>query len=349
MCTFQIEANNWFSSAPDTNSKKFDDCGGSIILGGEFWSLQTPPNGKYFQRNYSDIPAHNAVIFTFTLYVIDTWNPNEYIQIQFDSLPIFNGWTVIYPNLPVQICGGTPSQKDGIIEVYGYIPHIAPSLTLKFTSNFDQLSSNEAFGIRDLKLYFTQTNFSDKYICGIADGFILYDQETCKCPSNKYEDSSGNCVNCDDACLSCFETGPDSCYKCKDGYYFDGTACTNCHNPCGDCGGPDPNHCKPCLSGYSLYNGTCILCPSGIIFEGLCIDTNRCTGLFTQVVCANFCISPCDHEPKTTWNESCFPPCLGLDIPDLGLTCKGKIVQIFLFAKENNRLSIIGSRVFREN
>jgi len=330
MCSFQAEGNNWISSALDPNSTKYYDCGGVPILGGMNWSPNSTQLGSFLERTYSNIPTHNAVIFSFSLFVLDTWGPEDFIKIQFDSLPEIDGWGADFQQFPAPICGA-PNYNDGIISVYGYIPHSAPSLTLKIISNLDEPSPNEAFGIRDIQLYFTQINPSSLYICGIGDGFTLYNQTTCNCPSNQYEEvSSGNCTYCDDACLSCFGAGPNSCFKCKDGYYFNGNVCTNCHNPCGNCGGPDPNHCKPCLSGYTLYNGSCIFCPSGIIFEGFCIDTNRCVGLFTQIACMNFCISPCDGEPRTTWNESCFPPCLGLDIPDLELTCKGKNDSDFL-------------------
>ena len=328
MHSFQIEANDWYSSASDANSEKYYDCDGIPILGGSNWSPNTSQTGLFLERTYSNIVDHNSVTFKFSLFVLDTWDVNDFIKIQFDSLPEIDGWIVDLYQLPRPMCR-TSNSPGGIITAYGYIPHSAPSLTFRIISNLNQDSSDEAFGIRDIQLYFTQTNLSTSYICGIGDGFALYNQTTCKCTSNQYEVSSSVCDDCDDACLSCFGAGPNSCYKCKDGYYFNGTVCTNCNNPCGNCGGPDPNHCKPCLSGYTLYNGSCIFCPSGIIFEDFCIDTNRCVGLFTQVACANFCISPCDHEPKATWNESCFPPCLGSDIPDLGLTCKGKIFQIF--------------------
>jgi len=189
-------------------------------------------------------------------------------------------------------------------------------------------SLDEAFGIRDIRFYFTQKTITS-HICGIENGFSLHNQEVCKCPSGQYEVSSNNCVNCDDACLSCFGGNSSSCYRCSDGYYFNGTDCTNCDTFCAICDGPDSSDCITCAPGYILYNQTCVFCPSGIIFEGSCIDANRCTGFFIPDSSTNFCISPCDGEPRTTWNESCFPPCLGSDIPDLGLTCKGKMFLIF--------------------
>ena len=228
--------------------------------------------------------------------------------------------------LPSYLCG-YPNWKDGVISAYGYIPHTDPSLTIKFTSNMDSRTTDESLGVRDVHLYLTETSVGSSYICGIGNGFPISNQETCKCSSGQYEVSLNNCVNCDDACLSCFGGGPGSCYRCSYGYYFNGTDCTNCDTSCATCGGPDSGHCMSCLSGYILYNGSCIFCPSGIIFEGFCIDTNRCVGLFTQDPCTNFCISPCDDEPTATWNESCLPPCLGLDIPDLNLTCKGEIIS----------------------
>jgi len=266
--------------------------------------------GFYLERIYSGIPSHNAIIFSFSLYVLDWWDPADKVIIQFDSLHTFDGWR--FSHLPSNLCG-LPTSYDGVISVYGYIHHTDPSLTMKFLSGLNQETLDESFGVRDIHLYFIQTSVNNSYICGVANGFVIFDQEVCKCSNHQYEVSPNDCVECDDACLSCFEPGPNSCYRCSGGYNFNGTDCTSCDNDC-----------ISCPSGYILYNQSCVFCPAGILFEGFCIDENRCVGLFTLDPCTNFCISPCNNEPKATWNESCFPPCLGEDIPDLELTCKGK-------------------------
>ncbi len=43
------------------------------------------------------------------------------------------------------------------------------------------------------------------------------------------------CTNCDPSCLTCSDTGINSCLSCYDGFYLDGGFCVNCDSSCLTC------------------------------------------------------------------------------------------------------------------
>jgi hypothetical protein len=43
------------------------------------------------------------------------------------------------------------------------------------------------------------------------------------------------CTNCDPSCLTCSDTGINSCLSCYDGFYSDGGFCVNCDSSCLTC------------------------------------------------------------------------------------------------------------------
>ena len=116
---------------------------------------------------------------------------------------------------------------------------------------------------------------------------------------------------CDPICATCFGIGERNCTSCHQSYYLNGNSCEVCHATCLDCTGPDYNQCTACHPGFTL-------------FRGVCVESSRCNFPFSLDVSNNLCNSHCPSLNFTSWNVSCFPPCLTSAIPDTDILCKSK-------------------------
>ena len=66
----------------------YTDCGGIEILGGH----NVLKSGGYFENAYSGLPPHNVVYFSFRVYIVDDWDPTDWVRIRFDGLELsFHG------------------------------------------------------------------------------------------------------------------------------------------------------------------------------------------------------------------------------------------------------------------
>jgi len=240
-------------------TSKYYECDGTYLLGGYDWKPTGSQLNEFFSRQYTDLPPHKTIVYSFTIWNIGSWdlsghpitNEPDRIQFQFDNLPVIEGYQdPIWTGTEVR-----PGNK-----ILGRIAHTSSSLLLKFISQLDEDSLNESFGIRDIKLIFTDETLGADYQCAFSwDGLPFQSQVMCPCSSSQYQSAATSaCTSCDSACVSCFGSGPENCYECAEDFYFDGTACTACDSSCSDCIGSGANQCISCSSGYVLFNGVCI-------------------------------------------------------------------------------------------
>jgi len=212
-----------------------------------------------------------------------------------------------FPNL----CGNVDFGDVRDIFVFGSIAHSSTSLTLRFLNLFSGTPPNEAFGLRDIKLFFS-TNPYTPPLC-VNSPVKAYVLDECDCLRGFY--NSGGmikiCTACHPNCASCYGGTENDCYECNEGSYFDGTGCKSCDISCKRCSGPNINECENCYEDF-------------VLFEGACISQNRCAPPFTPTACVNTCTSPCDVATKVSWTENCFPPCPIGEISDLIGICHSK-------------------------
>ena len=252
--------------------------------------------------------------YSFVFWVIDSWDwgsaDYDRFQLQFDTLPIIEGYGVTFPTGGTggSVCGGSNWKDVPGIKVSGWIAHTALTLNLKFTVYFDEDSLNESFGVRDLELNFANDYPGVDYICAYTSSNVilenLQNHPVCSCQPGKYNPGSG-CTNCSPACASCSGPGADKCIACADYYYFDGSQCSQCDSSCVRCTGPESNKCTKCASGFALFNGRCIL-------------ASRCSSSpITMDYSTDECYSPCTLATIASWTESCYPPCPASSIIDI--------------------------------
>jgi len=203
-------------------------------------------------------------MYSFTFYVIDSWNAfqNDKIQFSFDGSSSNDFGTLDYTQYPGHICGSPDHKDSGDIKIIGWVSHSIDSLTLKFTLNLDDLSSNESFGVRDIQLAFKNISFSSNYYCAFYP-FSTFYQTRCICPQNQFNFQAINCSTCSSSsCLSCIDSGATSCYECFEGHYLPSVpgTCTSCNPICTSCFGAGTTNCYNCTDGHYLSGTTCNNC-----------------------------------------------------------------------------------------
>jgi len=313
---FQKELVFWTTDITASDSVMYSDCAGNFVLGGFQLSPTSSQNNKRLQRSYKDLPEHQYIRFSFKFWAIDSWDkeldsslPYDSFNVQFDSLPVFVGFNMYSDNFPSNICGkGYKDFPDG--RVYGWIEHSSSSLLLAFINKMSSNSNGESFGVREIKLLFTNTLPTGSSYCAYTGTTPIYHQLSCACQTGQYSGSSG-CVDCHEDCESCYDFGPDKCFVCAEGKYFDGVKCVGCDGSCSECSGPGGEECTACDVGFVLWSGKCI-------------PDTRCVNPTTIDSCSGSCVSPCLGQDINLWEEYCFPTCPVGYISNLEATCISK-------------------------
>ena len=222
------------------------------MLGG-YCVLGTSSNqyGYYFQRIYTDFPAHNSLRISFTFWAIDSWDSGDGFSLYFDGT--YSGWYLTYSSFPSQICGSTGTNfKERSFGIFVRLPHTDSSLKMRVVSLLDEDSCNESFGFRDVVILADQNAApTSTIICGVDTKTTL--SNSCGCSIGTYLSSDGSCEACDSLCVSCFDAGAENCYECVDDsdVIYDGTECVQCTSLCATCTGASTN-CVTCISDYYL-------------------------------------------------------------------------------------------------
>ena len=172
-------------------------CNGQTIIGG----YGCFGAGAVAEKTYTGLPVHNRLNIEWDAYIIDSWNSeNLYLAVNNDVKYTQN---FNYGSFSTYYCGSS-SYTDTILRLSAgpiTVP-AATSLQIKFSTNFDQDSTNEAFGFKNIKI-------------------TLW-------------------LVCHAACVTCFGDLISQCYSCTNGYYLkDNTCVTECgsnywNNPTGN-------------------------------------------------------------------------------------------------------------------
>ncbi len=285
---------------------------GDFLLGGMNWYKNGAQTGQSLTRQYTNLPVHTVVKYSFTFSAMDSWGwyagDQDKFLIQFDNLPAIEGFGVASHQSPANTCGTWENDVIGI-RIFGWIAHTALTLKIKFIIDLNEDSNNESFGARDLELIFANDNPGADMICGYTTSIVpLQNQATCICQPGKFSSNGliSGCTSCSNECVSCYGSGADKCIGCADGYYFDGSRCSPCDSSCVHCTGPESDKCTECKSGFALFNG-------------ICISAGRCSSPFTTDSSPAECYSSCPLTTRASWAESCYPPCPASSIIDIDL------------------------------
>jgi len=212
------------------------NCNGTLLVGGfgVFASISTNTSQQYIQRVYQDLPEHNVIYYTFTIYMIDSWDGNDYLNLKFDNEIIKTNYSLSIGNFPEEnVCGSESWDDLPNVRVFGRVNHIGSTLTLSFISGLNEPSENESFGIRDITLTFIKDSAPvSSNICGIAA--ISLTENDCACPEKEYEESLGVCKACHESCASCFGPTESDCFSCQIGTVSNGSHCMPCNLNMGD-------------------------------------------------------------------------------------------------------------------
>ncbi len=248
----------------------------------------------------------------------DYYNSASYdkFELQFDSLPALNGWGLKSDTWNNKFCGNGKYLDLPGVRGFGWIEHSGESLLLTFRSRMDQETTDESFGIREIKFIFADTMPSGPNLCAYTGGPPVYQHTPCACPTGKYSGSSG-CQDCHEDCESCYGAGIEKCYACAKGRYFDGEKCVLCDSSCAECTGSGVQECTACDMGKVLFNGKCIA-------------ETRCKSPMMLDECTKDCQSPCSTQKMSLWEELCFPSCPEKEISNLEANCIRKKKKVFL-------------------
>ena len=255
--------------------------------------------GKAFSKTYTNLPSHTMIYFTLSFWAIDSWNKNlDYFEIQLDN-SVFTGWNTWDSSTFVgRICGDAYYSDVPGVRLFGRASHSDISVTFSMLSDFDQESTNESLGFRNLNFLFVNNVTDDsEMMCGRAP-ITIKGAYQCSCIEGQYQNSTGTCLPCHYSCGSCFAYGSNSCFQCATGYGFDGDNCVPCDSSCLTCYGSTPSTCSSCYAGYTLVNNS------------TCVDQVKCTKPLTLTGCnGRYCDGPCAIGQFLYWNSTCLPTC----------------------------------------
>lgn len=148
---FTTEASKWTTVLPEASAiaPYTTNCAGTDLLGG----YNILRNGVGFHAlAYQNLPAHNIVYFKMELFMIDSWEPVDYINIVFDAT------TMPFPRIgdnvgtwPPSICGHPFYPDFGPMYVFGKVVHNSSILLIRFYSKTDETPDLESFGVRNVQ------------------------------------------------------------------------------------------------------------------------------------------------------------------------------------------------------
>jgi len=261
--------------------------------------------GNYFQKAYSDLPAHSLMYVTISFWAVGNWNfPADIMEFQFDNT-IITGWPMNFQLFTQTACS---FESPGAIKIFARLAHSASTLNVKFTSRMDQETTNESWGIRDLNILFVQNppSVSNSYCALPWTAPNIPTAWKCATETNEYYGSVLLPQPCDPSCTTCFGAGSNRCYACSSGYYWDGDNCVACHSSCAVCFGTGEDECNVCKTGYFRYpDNTCkTTCPSPLLQTPY--DT---TGFQLPVVQQQNCTLPCEAGEFLNWANTCQATC----------------------------------------
>ena len=278
----------------NSNAPVAQACGSAKILGGP--GIVSP--SASFEVTYRDIGPHTVIYYSMPVIVVDNWATGDTITLYIDQHPV-NTWepaqALSSSNEGEPLCGS--NIKDDWSIYVGKLDHTATSVTIKFSSQITSNTINKWFGIRALRLIFAQKTLNDFEEAGVISLYANNIPSMRPCKIQTYQDPSNPsiCLPCDTGCKNCFGPGPDQCYGCSDGYFYNGIKCALCSSHCTACSGSGKTQCTWCSASYTLFwDNSCrtgCVSPYLLSYLGQCQTPCQSLGLYMS------------------WKDTCIPSC----------------------------------------
>ncbi|CAD8182793.1 unnamed protein product [Paramecium octaurelia] len=137
---------DWNFQNIDSSVTKITKCGSAKIIGGYDKFAHKQAATKLLQ-----LPPHYRMKISLTLYIIDTWDSNEFFQVYVDQLLAYN---VKYSGLTgtENICGQV-NRNDSIHQISMELDHTGLTTFIYLTSTLNGDARDESWGFKNFKLY----------------------------------------------------------------------------------------------------------------------------------------------------------------------------------------------------
>ncbi len=259
--------------------------------------------GQYWERTYTDLPAHNQLNLTFNVWAIDSWDrgSGDHFEVYVDGV-IQKAWSFQWSTDGfVAKCGSSGwGELPPVLAISTFI-HSASSVTIRFINQLDQVSSDESLGIRDIKMNFVTVTTPSNTLCGRSSANVALPSMPCVGCDTSHQfmnvTSSGTCFECATTCETCNAGGTSDCTSCKTAKYLSSGACNDCSPSCVTCVN-SANSCTACQPGLFMASNS--NCYSDCTFP---LSVSESGGI-------TYCHSPCSGSDYAMWDGSCSSTCL---------------------------------------
>ena len=137
----------WTDQNSISSNLDYSRCNGSYLLGG-YHALKS---NTHFQKTYRNLPAHDTIYFSISLYVIDYWTQSDQIYVYIFTHLVFRSvWSK--NNSTNNICGNPDYNDFGLVIAEGNNYHEAEAIRLRIYSSDN--SNNSSYGFRDIVIVF---------------------------------------------------------------------------------------------------------------------------------------------------------------------------------------------------
>nr|AAZ94627.1 granule tip protein 1 [Tetrahymena thermophila] len=144
--SFKSDASSW---TVVNVSPAFTTCGdGNKIFGG----FNSMGRDSIVSKTYNNLPSHYGVLFAFDLWLIDSPDGNDYVQVIVDGqISRFYRPDWNYGDPQNFLCG-VQGWSERIVKINLFVPHKGPSINIALRGVFDEAKDNESFGFRNLRI-----------------------------------------------------------------------------------------------------------------------------------------------------------------------------------------------------
>ena len=270
---------------------KTTKCGPMILLGGYGVTSQ-----NFIYKRFSLNGDYNQIAISFEWVAIDSWNQESLyamIEDQVVYLQTRSGYA------GTNMCGSDLNNaKENIFLATGIVtlPCTTRIVDVKIGTTLDQGPLNEAFGIRNLRIYGRYT-FPNGCKCVVS----LSEPTTCSSCLNGYFFEDGKCSQCDESCLTCISGTEYGCLSCSENRYI--TPENTCiSGPCPDKWHQDDDS----MTCFTCTDPFCSKCPAS---KDLCIECKSQTYLLEDTgSCYSYCPEQYRESDLNYTCERCLIP-----------------------------------------
>ncbi len=187
-------------------------------------------------------PPHYSLQFDLNFLKIDTWDAGDEVQIYLDNL-LVRSIKSTREDGPGNECGDGLWNERMFPVSYTFGLHQKSDLLVHIKSILDEAITNEAWGVRDIKIYVNTCEST----CASCNGPLKNNCKSCF-PNAKLENNECKCREY----YYHKDLGTSPCAKSPCG------SCERCHIRCLLCKGPESTDCLSCHPEDTLENNNCI-------------------------------------------------------------------------------------------